>query len=101
MSRHTVLSPAEISRQIAQGDPVVIYEGYALHLGEWINRHPGGKLAILHMVGRDATDEINMYVMRERPSLYVPKVQPCHLWESRGHTMSPEGCGRGWVSTYF
>jgi hypothetical protein len=69
MSRHAILSPEEISRQIAQGDPVVIYEGHALHLGEWINRHPGGKLAILHMVGRDATDEINMYVMRAPPAL--------------------------------
>lgn len=60
MSRHRIIAPAEIEHQIDQGEPIVIYEGYALHLGEWINRHPGGRLAILHMVGRDATDEINM-----------------------------------------
>jgi delta8-fatty-acid desaturase len=62
MSRHEIISPAEIKRRVADGEPVVIYEGYVLHLGEWINMHPGGKLAILHMVGRDATDEINMSV---------------------------------------
>lgn len=60
MSRHEILSPAEIKQQIDDGAPIVIYDGHVLHLGEWINRHPGGKLAILHMVGRDATDEINM-----------------------------------------
>jgi delta8-fatty-acid desaturase len=62
MSRHEIISPAEIERRVADGQPVVIYEGYVLDLGEWINMHPGGKLAILHMVGRDATDEINMLV---------------------------------------
>ena len=67
MSRHRIIAPAEIERQIAQGEPIVIHEGYVLHLGEWIDRHPGGRLAILHMVGRDATDEINMYVLREEP----------------------------------
>ncbi|CAN9379816.1 unnamed protein product [Alternaria alternata] len=60
MSRHRIIAPAEIERQIAQGEPIVIHEGYVLHLGEWIDRHPGGRLAILHMVGRDATDEINI-----------------------------------------
>jgi delta8-fatty-acid desaturase len=60
MSRHKLVSPAQIARQIAKGDPIVIHNGYALHLGAWIDCHPGGRLAILHMVGRDATDEINM-----------------------------------------
>ncbi|KAL6702374.1 hypothetical protein ACN47E_002496 [Coniothyrium glycines] len=61
MSRHRTIPAAEIAQQIAQGEPIVVYEGFALHLGEWINKHPGGRLAILHMVGRDATDEINIY----------------------------------------
>lgn len=55
------VSGAQVEALIAQGQPVVIHEGHALNLGEWINKHPGGKLAILHMVGRDATDEINIY----------------------------------------
>jgi delta8-fatty-acid desaturase len=60
MSRHHIISREEIERQVDDGQPVLIYEGYVLHHGEWINMHPGGRLAILHMVGRDATDEINM-----------------------------------------
>jgi hypothetical protein len=59
----------EIEALIAQGQPIVIHEGYALKLDEWINKHPGGKLAILHMVGRDATDEINMYAAPTLPPL--------------------------------
>ncbi|KAF2786539.1 fatty acid/sphingolipid desaturase [Melanomma pulvis-pyrius CBS 109.77] len=61
MSSQKFVSAREIEALIAQGQPIVIHEGYALQLDEWINRHPGGKLAILHMVGRDATDEINIY----------------------------------------
>lgn len=53
---------AEVSRLIAHDRQVVIYEGHALDLSSWIDRHPGGRLPILHMVGRDATDEINMSV---------------------------------------
>ncbi|KAF2865135.1 fatty acid desaturase-domain-containing protein [Massariosphaeria phaeospora] len=61
MSQRTPLPPADIERLIALGRPIVIHEGYALDLAAWINCHPGGRLAILHMVGRDATDEINIY----------------------------------------
>jgi len=60
MSRLNLLPAAHIESLVLDGRPIVIHEGHALDLGEWINRHPGGRLAILHMVGRDATDEINM-----------------------------------------
>jgi delta8-fatty-acid desaturase len=60
MSRQSPLPAADIAALIAQGRPIVVHEGHALDLGEWIDKHPGGRLAILHMVGRDATDEINM-----------------------------------------
>lgn len=62
MSRSQIVAPERIAQLIAQGQPIVIHEGYALQLSEWLDKHPGGKLAILHMVGRDATDEINMCV---------------------------------------
>ncbi|KAJ4340651.1 hypothetical protein N0V87_002312 [Didymella glomerata] len=61
MSRQNLVSAQEIEQLVAQGDPVVIHEGYALNISTWIDNHPGGRLAILHMVGRDATDEINIY----------------------------------------
>lgn len=43
---------------IADGGILVIYEEHVLKLNGWMSRHPGGSLAILHMVGRDATDEM-------------------------------------------
>lgn len=46
---------------IADGDIIVIFQDFVLRLNSWLDRHPGGSLAILHMVGRDATDEITAY----------------------------------------
>lgn len=60
MASKRQISADEVAQLIAQDEVVIIHEGYALQLGEWINNHPGGKIAILHMVGRDATDEINV-----------------------------------------
>ena len=60
MGRDQILSAAAIEQSIDEGHLIVVHEGYALKLDGWLNKHPGGKLAILHMVGRDATDEINV-----------------------------------------
>jgi len=60
MGRDQILSAAAIEQSIDEGHIVVVHEGYALKLDGWLNKHPGGRLAILHMVGRDATDEINV-----------------------------------------
>lgn len=63
MSQQNIISAEKIGQLVAQGEPVVIHEGFALNISKWIDNHPGGRLAILHMVGRDATDEINMYAL--------------------------------------
>ena len=60
MSRDQILSPETVDGMIANGDTIVIFEDYVLRLNSWLERHPGGRLAILHMVGRDATDEITV-----------------------------------------
>ena len=60
MGRDQILSAAAIEQSIDEGHIIVVHEGYALKLDGWLNKHPGGRLAILHMVGRDATDEINV-----------------------------------------
>jgi sphingolipid 8-(E)-desaturase len=60
MDRNRLFSPREIEGRIADGEVIVIYNQHVLRLDSWLNRHPGGQLAILHMVGRDATDEINV-----------------------------------------
>ncbi|KAK2615140.1 hypothetical protein N8I77_001916 [Diaporthe amygdali] len=59
--RNRLVSASEVKELIDDGKLITIYEGYALKLDSWINKHPGGRLAILHMVGRDASDEINVY----------------------------------------
>ncbi|KND93046.1 Delta(8)-fatty-acid desaturase, partial [Tolypocladium ophioglossoides CBS 100239] len=52
MSRH------EIEALIADGRNIVIFNQHVLRVDPWLPYHPGGDKAILHMVGRDATAEI-------------------------------------------
>jgi cytochrome b involved in lipid metabolism len=52
----------EIAKRIVdQGDLLVVYDKKIYRLNPWIKHHPGGEMVILHMVGKDATDEINAY----------------------------------------
>lgn len=60
MDRDRLLSAREVEGLVADGHLIVIFRDAALKLDSWINKHPGGHLAIHHMVGRDATDEINV-----------------------------------------
>lgn len=57
-----VLSRREIESLIADQETIVIVDGKVLRLDSWLSYHPGGDKAIMHMVGRDATDEVNAYV---------------------------------------
>lgn len=54
-----VLSRRQIEALIADGRAVMVVDGYVLKVDAWIRYHPGGDKAIMHMVGRDATDEVN------------------------------------------
>jgi delta8-fatty-acid desaturase len=58
MARSPILSRKTIRALIAEGHLIVISEQKVLRLDAWAARHPGGKLPILHMVGKDATDQI-------------------------------------------
>lgn len=62
MDRDRLFTPFMVDSLVADGQTVVIYEDLVLRLDGWIDKHPGGRLAILHMVGRDATDEMKAYV---------------------------------------
>jgi len=57
-----VISRHEIEAQIADGRHIIIVNGMVLKVDPWLPYHPGGDKAIKHMVGRDATDEVNAYV---------------------------------------
>lgn len=70
--RDRTITPCEVHDLIADGHIIVIYQDYVLKLDSWLEKHPGGSLAILHMVGKDATDEIDAYVIPGFLSLTHP-----------------------------
>jgi delta8-fatty-acid desaturase len=61
-----ILSPKEVEDLIAEGHAIVILNDEVLKLDSWLRYHPGGDKTILHMVGKDATDEVNAYVTQNR-----------------------------------
>lgn len=61
--RQKVYDRREIEHMIAEGRTILIIENKVLRVDPWLKYHPGGDKAIMHMVGRDATDEINAYVL--------------------------------------
>ncbi|RDA93376.1 hypothetical protein CP533_1987 [Ophiocordyceps camponoti-saundersi (nom. inval.)] len=52
------ISRDEVESLIASGRKIIIFKGQVLRVDGWLPYHPGGDKAILHMVGRDATAEI-------------------------------------------
>ncbi|KAI9735828.1 MAG: Delta 8 Fatty Acid Desaturase [Cirrosporium novae-zelandiae] len=66
--KDTILSRRQIEGLIADGKNIVIYEDKVLRLNAWIKYHPGGDKSIQHVVGKDATDEINAYHSAETRS---------------------------------
>ncbi|KAK9236016.1 fatty acid desaturase-domain-containing protein [Lipomyces kononenkoae] len=69
VAKDMVLSRAVIEGMIADGNVIVIYENLVLRVDAWLPRHPGGDKIVFHMVGRDATDEINAYHSEETRTL--------------------------------
>jgi len=57
--KEAVLSRSQVENMIADGRTIIIVDGKVLKLDASLKYHPGGDKAIMHMVGRDATDEVN------------------------------------------
>jgi len=55
----TILSRREIEGLIAEGRSIIIVNQTVLKVDPFLRFHPGGEKAMSHMVGRDATDEVN------------------------------------------
>ena len=53
-----IWSRREIEGLIADGRKIILLDGQVIKADAWFPYHPGGDKAILHMVGRDGTDEI-------------------------------------------
>ncbi|KAF5313204.1 hypothetical protein D9619_003494 [Psilocybe cf. subviscida] len=69
----TIWSREEVARRILAGDTLIIYNGHLLNISQgWLDAHPGGTLALLHFIGRDATDEIDANHQDQTLSL-IPK----------------------------
>lgn len=56
-----LLSRAELATRITRGELLFIHQSRVINATAWLSHHPGGELAILHFVGRDATDEVEAY----------------------------------------
>ncbi len=60
MSTTRIFTRREVEARIAAGDTLIISDNYILRLNAWQEVHPGGRLVVQHMVGRDASDELRM-----------------------------------------
>ncbi|KAF5506432.1 Delta 8-(E)-sphingolipid desaturase [Colletotrichum siamense] len=58
-----VLSRKDVETLIAQRRKLFIPDDFVIKADAWIPYHPGGDKSILHMVGRDATDEATALVL--------------------------------------
>ncbi|GAA5853235.1 hypothetical protein JCM8547_000251 [Rhodosporidiobolus lusitaniae] len=71
-----VLTRAQIASRIARGDLLVLHPPLVYRIPHaWLRLHPGGDLALLHYVGRDASCEIEAYhtgnTVKERMGRWV------------------------------
>lgn len=49
----------QVAARILAGDTLFVLHGELVRVPpSWLAAHPGGRLSILHYVGRDATDEV-------------------------------------------
>ncbi|KAG0145870.1 hypothetical protein CROQUDRAFT_63413 [Cronartium quercuum f. sp. fusiforme G11] len=82
----------QIKARIGNGEVLVLHRSYVYKLNAWLHKHPGGELAILHFVGRDATDEIEAYhedkVLRWMKGFIIGRVSQEDWNETEG--------GEGW-----
>jgi delta8-fatty-acid desaturase len=63
------MTMAELGQAAAvQGKCLIGFDGHVYDISNWLDHHPGGALAILHVNGKDATDHIRAF-------------HPEHVWE--------------------
>ncbi|QIW99820.1 hypothetical protein AMS68_005338 [Peltaster fructicola] len=67
--RDRILHRNDIEALIAEGRKIFIVQGAVIKADAWLPFHPGGDKAILHMVGRDATDAVRAFHSMETQQL--------------------------------
>lgn len=79
------LTRDEIAHLVSLGHVLVLKRRQVFRLNSWLARHPGGHLAILHFVGRDASNEIDAYhgdtTLKMMRSFVVAEVAACEWHE--------------------
>lgn len=49
----------DVEALIAEGKHITIFHNQVIKMDAWMPYHPGGDKAMLHLVGKDASDEID------------------------------------------
>jgi sphingolipid 8-(E)-desaturase len=62
----------EIEGLIADGRKIIIFDDRVINTDAWLSYHPDGDKSILHLVGRDGTDEIKA-LYSEKTQVYMQK----------------------------
>ncbi|KAI9830243.1 MAG: hypothetical protein M1819_005770 [Sarea resinae] len=74
-----LFSRRQVEGLIANGHLITILNGKVLKLDNWVQYHPGGDIAVKHMVGRDATDEIQALhsegALQRMPAFIIGRVE--------------------------
>ena len=64
----------EVAKHASESDCWVVVNGQVLNATPFLNKHPGGKEAILLYAGKDATDEFNMLHKPDVVEKYAPEI---------------------------
>lgn len=76
----TYMSRDEVEAMIADGRKIILVDDFVLRVDAWLKYHPGGEISIMHMVGRDATDEVKALhspeAVQQMQRYRVGRIQP-------------------------
>jgi delta8-fatty-acid desaturase len=85
--QRTYISQEDFEKRVQNGQILIIYNNKVYKLNKWIKYHPGGELAIRHLVGKDATDEINVF---HPEYVYKKKINTFYIGEYEENTKLKE-----------
>ena len=60
--KEMLMTRRQVEAMISEGRSIIVVDRKVLKVDAWLKYHPGGDIAIKHMIGRDATDEVNAWV---------------------------------------
>lgn len=77
----------QVAARILAGENIVIIDNQVIRIPpSWLVSHPGGDLAILHFVGRDATDEVHAFhsaeTLQRMKGYAVGAIGEDEVWQS-------------------